>query len=49
MDDGNVLRDFWTPLFVYLNLLGVYLLLLGIALAGLVSALKKRQDDKRRH
>jgi hypothetical protein len=37
------LRNFWTPLFAYLNLLGVLLVILGIALAGLVSALLERE------
>jgi len=47
MDGDNVLRNFWTLLFVYSTLLGVYLLLLGIALAGLVTALRKRDEQKR--
>jgi hypothetical protein len=49
MDGENILRDFWTPLFVYSTLLGVYLIILGIALAGLVSALDERRyrDSKR--
>jgi hypothetical protein len=37
------LRDFWTPFFAYALLLGVYLFILGIGLAGLVSALNARE------
>jgi hypothetical protein len=35
---------FWVTLLAYSALLGVYLIILGIALAGLVSALKKRES-----
>jgi hypothetical protein len=47
MDGENVLRNFWTPLFVYSSLLGIYLIIFGIALAGLVAALNK-QDGRDR-
>jgi hypothetical protein len=42
MDEYNEFREFWTPFFVYVTLLGVYLIILGIALGGLVSVLRKR-------
>jgi hypothetical protein len=45
-DDWNYLRDFWTPFLVFLTLLGVYFLLLGIALGGLVTALRKRERER---
>ena len=41
--DYDPLRQFWTPFFVYLLLLGVYLITLGIGLAGLASALRAHQ------
>jgi hypothetical protein len=39
--DYAPLRQFWTPLFIYLLLLAVYLVILGIGLAGLASALRR--------
>jgi hypothetical protein len=41
MDDYDHLRNFWTPLLAYSLLLGIQLLLLGIALAGFLSAWRK--------
>jgi hypothetical protein len=46
LDNYNEFREFWTPFFVYVTLLGVYLIILGIALGGLVSALRKREADR---
>jgi hypothetical protein len=43
----NVWRDFWAPLFTYLLLLGVYLIILGIALVGLVSVIRKHEQQER--
>jgi hypothetical protein len=40
------LNSFWTPFLACLTLLGVYLLLLGIALAGLVTALRRRERER---
>jgi hypothetical protein len=40
------LRNFWTPFLAFLHLLGIYFLLLGIALAGLVTALRKRERER---
>ena len=41
--DYNPLRQFWTPFFACVLLLGVNLVLLGIGLAGLASALHTRR------
>jgi hypothetical protein len=46
-DGYNLLRNFWLPMFAYSLLLGVQLLLLGIALAGLGSALRRRSFRER--
>jgi hypothetical protein len=43
MDDGYPEFLFLRQLLVVSNLLGVYLLILGIGLAGLVSVLKKQR------
>jgi hypothetical protein len=48
LDEYNEFREFWTPFFVFITLLGVYLIILGIALGGLVSALRKREVEKTR-
>jgi len=48
MDEYNHLRNFWMPLIVFSALLGVYLILLGVALAGLVSAQRKRENPERK-
>jgi hypothetical protein len=40
------LRNFWTPLLTLLTLLGVLLIILGTGLAGLVSALKHREEKR---
>ena len=47
MDDGYPEFLFLRQLLVVSNLLGVYLLILGIGLAGLVSVLKKQRMPAR--
>ena len=47
-DLSYVLRNFWTPLLTLLTLLGALLLFLGIALAGLVTALRNRERERAR-
>jgi hypothetical protein len=44
--EGELDGDFFGHVIVYSALLGVYLLILGIALAGLLSALRKRDEEK---
>ena len=44
MDDFRDALHLWRLAIVYLALLGVYLILLGVAVAGLLAALKKRED-----
>ena len=39
-------RNFWTPALTLLTLLGVLLIFQGIALAGLVTALKNRARER---
>jgi len=46
LDEYNELRNFWTPLLAGLLLLGVYLVILGIAIGGLVSAMRNRDREK---
>jgi hypothetical protein len=41
------LRNYITPLFAYLNLLGMYLLMLGIGLGALASWQRRRIDPKK--
>ena len=48
MDEYNEFREFWTPFFVFITLLGIYLIILGIALGGLVSSLRKRELERER-
>jgi hypothetical protein len=48
MDGETTLRHFWATFLAYTALLGVYLIILGIALAGLVSALRKRESGETR-
>jgi len=43
---GDWLRNYITPVFAYLNLLGIYLILLGIGLGALVSSLRSRKHTK---
>jgi hypothetical protein len=43
MDYLDNARSFWFPFWTLLTLLGVYLVFLGIALAGLVAAQKRRE------
>jgi hypothetical protein len=38
---ARILLHFWTPLLAYALLLGILLLILGIGLAGLATAVKK--------
>ena len=38
------LHRFWVPLTAYLALLGFYLIILGVALAGLATVLRRRDD-----
>ncbi len=45
---GDDLRNFWTPFLAFADLLGVYLVVLGIALAGLVSAQRQRAQQRDR-
>jgi cbb3-type cytochrome oxidase subunit 3 len=45
----RALNDFWMPRFAFLALLGVYLIILGIGLAGLVTALRKRERERVEH
>jgi hypothetical protein len=40
------LRTFWTPLLIYLNLLGWLLIFLGVALAGWASAVRDRERER---
>lgn len=35
----------WQLVIVYLTLLGIYLILLGVAVAGLMTALNKRNNE----
>jgi hypothetical protein len=42
------LRNFRVTALAFAELLGVYFLILGIALAGLVTAQRKREREKRR-
>jgi hypothetical protein len=46
LDDYNELRNFWVPLTAFSALLGVCLIILGIAVAGLIHA-KRKQTDRR--
>jgi len=46
MDDYNVLRDFCTPLFAYLLLLGMYLLVLGFGLGCLACAAYRARKNR---
>lgn len=39
-------RRFWMPFWAYLGLIGVYLLILGVALAGLVTAMRAKERDR---
>lgn len=39
--------DFFSLLIVYSALLGVYLIILGIAVAGLIQALRKRDSCRK--
>jgi uncharacterized membrane protein len=39
-------RNFWMPFWVFLTLLGVYLVFFGIALAGLFAAQRKRETSR---
>jgi hypothetical protein len=48
MDDEYPELLFLRQLLVYSNLLGVYLIILGIGLAGLVSVLKKQRMPLRK-
>ena len=45
MEDFGEILHFWRMVIVHLTLLGVYLVLLGVAVAGLVTALKRREDE----
>jgi hypothetical protein len=44
----GVTEDFFPRAMVYLTLLGVYLIILGIAVAGLLSVLRNRGREERR-
>jgi len=47
LDDYDHLRNFWMPLIAFSALLGVFLILLGISIAGLISAKRKRDENMR--
>jgi hypothetical protein len=43
---GDWLRNYITPLFTFLNLLGIYLIMVGIGLGALASALRRPNQSK---
>jgi hypothetical protein len=45
--EGDLLKDFWTPFFAYWALLGAELIILGVGLVGLVSALRRHASRER--
>jgi hypothetical protein len=45
MEEYNEFRQFWTPFFALLTLLGFQFLFLAIGLAGWASALRRRQNE----
>jgi hypothetical protein len=45
MEDGYIFQTFWTPFLAYSLLLAVYIIILGIALAGLAAALRARERE----
>jgi hypothetical protein len=45
LDQYNHLRNFWVPLTAFSTLLGVYLIILGIGLGGLIQAKRNRSKS----
>lgn len=45
-DFEYVLRNFWTPLLAFSLLIGVYFVWLGMALAWLAAAAKRRRSNQ---
>jgi hypothetical protein len=45
MEDFHKMLFFWRSVFAYLTLLGVQLVLLGIALAGWINEKKRRERE----
>ncbi len=45
--EGDLLKDFWAPFFAYWTLLGFELIIMGVGLAGLFSALRRLDARER--
>jgi hypothetical protein len=46
MEDFHKMLFFWRSVFAYITLLGVLLILLGVALAGWFTAERKREQQR---